>query len=152
MSILGNPEAEARLEAAFWSAVEDTTAPDCPPDPTAACAHCGDELADHVNPDDPDGPVTPDVAVCLDTTMLARRVIRYLKFQLEPGQSLDCTDRTCCDVCGVDVCTEHSTEFASCSDTGVHHLACVSWCDRCQDVAREDALAEAADAVRKGGW
>lgn len=125
----------------------------CPPDPHALCAHCGDELQHHPVNDDPDAPITPDNAVCLDQAALAHRMVRYLRFKLADGQSLDCVHAVTDDICGVVLCPEHSVEFVSCAGNpaALHHHGCAEECGDCFDAHHADLLADIEIAYRKGG-
>lgn len=108
----------------------------CPPDPNAVCGRCGEALMFHINPDDPHGPITPAVGVCLDSAALRRRKIQYLRFQLADGETLDCANAGEDPVCGAELCSEHTDEFFTCAGNSavLHHPECRHGCRDCADV------------------
>lgn len=62
----------------------------------------------------------------------------------------DCPNVEPCITCDVDLCTEHSNEFTTCTDGGLHHDDCANDCPACDAGRAEDAAHERADAIRKG--
>lgn len=131
MTVLGNPDVESAMEAKYWKAIGGDVV--CPPDPCAICKHCGTELQYHLTDDDPEIPVTPETAVCLDDAALLRKRVVYNRFELAPGYNFDCRAVTTCDVCCVQLCSEHSTNFTTCAENphSLHHLVCVDHCHPC---------------------
>lgn len=105
----------------------------CPPDPSAICGRCGEELHDHMTADPDETPTLGD-AMCVDDAYLAYMGQRpQHQFVLAEGDSLDCPGQMTDDVCGTVICVEHSTEFTSgagaCS--GLHHQDCAHECSVC---------------------
>lgn len=121
------------MTAITWNIVQDHTDVVCPPDPHAACRHCGDELGHH-QPSDPDGTPVPGEAACYadaPAAWLTGRAPR--QFELADGEYLDCPDADRDPICGVLVCSEHTTAFTTCAESSatMHHLDCMDRCDAC---------------------
>lgn len=116
----------------------------CPPSPDAVCRHCGGTLAHHSSTEGPEESPTPATAICIDPLAFAEyRAIRYRTFELADGESLDCTNVGDDPVCGIEICSEHSNEFATCADNSavLHHLDCRHRCIDCADAMADDAKA-----------
>lgn len=120
----------------------------CPPDPSARCGHCGIALGDHTTVG-PDQKPTPATAICLDRSLLWNR------FTLAPGESLDCPHAMACELCGSEICGEHSTtEVVECSesDTTLHHAECVDGCEDCVRSYAQGMAEDRAIEQWKGMW
>lgn len=128
------------MTAIDWDIAEHTDVV-CPPDPNAECGFCGEALRHHINVEDPNGPVTPDAAVCIDSAALRRRKFQYLRFTLADGEALDCPNTGTDPVCDVEICSEHSTDFVTCVDSPstLHHGDCRYFCLPCADAMAADA-------------
>ena len=130
----------------------------CPPNPDAACKHCGETLGYHLTDDPDSSPTIGDAGCSTDAgdSFWEHRNIR--QFVLADGESIDCPEATICDVCQVGMCGKHSNEFVTCAGHGgtihhpIHHPECVYECAECCGARAEDAATELVDAIRKGEW
>lgn len=124
----------------------------CPPDPDAICQHCGLELHAHQTNDGPGMIPTPDNAVCIDDAALLQKRVVWNDFELAVAQSFACPHATCCETCGVALCSEHSTAFTACVDNRftLHHLDCVKECEDCMRQVAEDSAEDHAIESWKG--
>jgi len=122
----------------------------CPPDPDALCV-CGAELSAHI-PDEPDSP--PALTWDCPGPYTKSWGRRFIPFHLAAGETLDCPDQTACTICQAGMCPEHSTEFTTCVDGGIHHRDCEDDCRPCVSAAHEDAHRDrcAGPNIRKGEW
>lgn len=118
---------------------------ECPPDPDALCG-CGAELGAHV-PDDPDS--TPGINWSCPGPYMESWGRRYVDFHLAAGETLDCPETTVCEICQVGMCNEHSNEFSTCVDGGIHHSDCADVCAPCVAARRDDAREDRAMEERK---
>lgn len=122
----------------------------CPPNPEALCV-CGEALEHHIPVDDPDAPITLGNAGCPDDAAAAFWKARPIQqFKLAAGDSLECDGITSCSACGAEMCTEHSDDFTTCVDTGLHHSDCSYECGPCNAATFEDANDDAATRAWKG--
>jgi hypothetical protein len=114
--------------------------PDCPPWPDATCARCGDVLSLHQAADPDAQPSLGDAACVGDMGAAFWEKRPPEQFELADGQSLDCPRRTVCEVCDIDICSEHSDQFVTCAGswTVLHHWACRASCADCHDAALDD--------------
>lgn len=151
MTALGNPDVTAQMEEAFWASIGTLS---CPPNADALCRHCGIELSAHQTTEGPGIEPHPSIAVCIDDVALLTKRVRWNRFELADGQSLDCPHVITCDGCGTGVCGEHTDDVQTCSESSstLHHPACVDQCDDCVRAYAESCAEDRAVEQWKGCW